>query len=427
MAPPRDAGEWGRLGPLLGELAGGDPAANAHAVAAVLEGALRGAGGEPAQQLAALAVLEALATNSSAFRHGCGTGPGSVTERLADAVREVAETPLSPRQSSKARKIFARKKPAPQEVSGRRSQSAKLVLQSFEARALQAHTRGTAAPFYEAFAQARPTARSWAAAAAASAAATPAPDPVSTPQAPLQVTPRMLPPSPEASKHGEASARKPEKGCADVLGRKESREGARSDRKGPGEPPGVPLAATASPRVRRGGYSSKAEAPAGKRARLVGSPRFSAEAVHEERSEAPKTEGIEDGGGTSERETAEAEGHAPANLSPAGAESVAPGEDLDALCRYLQALGGEAGRQPAPGSGAFRDNSDRAGRLKQLISERQRIRGALERLSGVLEALQSIESRARAARWAAAAGAQILSGTPSPRRGALAAACLENI
>lgn len=337
VAPPRAAEEWGRLGPLLGELAGEGGASNAHAVAAVLEGALRGERVEPAQQLAALAILEALATNSAAFRHGCGTGSGSATERLSAAVREVAEASISPRQSSKARKIFARKKPAPQEVFGRRSQSAHLVLQSFEARALQAHTRGTAAPFYEAFSQARPTARAWAAATA-------------------------------ATESPEVSVRHAGKGSAGVLGRTECRGG-----------------------------------------------------------EAPKSDGIEDGGATSKGEAAEAEGHAPANLSPAGGDTVVPAGEVDALCRYLQALGGEASRRPAPGLGAFRDESDRAGRLKQLISERQRIRGALERLSGVLDALQSIESRAGAVRWAAAAGAQILRGTPSPRRDALAAACLENI
>ena len=416
VAPPRAAEEWGRLGPLLGELAGGDPASNAHAVAAVLEGALRGERVEPAQQLAALAILEALATNSAAFRHGCGTGPGSATERLSAAVREVAEASISPRQSSKARKIFARKKPAPQEFFGRRSRSAHVVLQSFEARALQAHTRGTAAPFYEAFAQARPTARAWAAATAAAE-------------------------SPEASVHHTG------KGSADVLGRTECRAGEESGRKGRGKSSGAQQTATASPRMRQGGYPSNAESPAGKRPRLAGSPRFSAKAIHKERSEAPKSDGIEDGGATSEGETAEAEGHAPANLCPAGGDTVVPAGEVDALCRYLQALGGEASRRPAQGLGGFRDESDRAGRLKQLISERQRIRGALERLNGVLEALQSIESRAGAARWAAAAGAQILTGTssprrgalasgagtqslrgtPSPRRGTLAAACLENI
>ena len=49
------------------------------------------------------------------------------------------------------------------------------------------------------------------------------------------------------------------------------------------------------------------------------------------------------------------------------------------------------------------------------------------RLEGVLHALRSIESRAGAAKWAASAGALSLRDEPSPRRGALAAACLKSI
>ena len=118
----------------------------------------------------------------------------------------------------------------------------------------------------------------------------------------------------------------------------------------------------------------------------------------------------------------------PAPSAPSRSSSEEPGE-VDALCGYLRALstGGSSPRPVARSrlTGAAGDSS--AARLRLLLAERESIRGALGRLEGVLQALRSIESRAGAAKCAASVAEQTLRDTPSPRRSALAAACLKSI
>ena len=419
-APPRTPQDWERLGPLLVALAAGSSARDptpALAVASALDQALRVRDPEGCSvqreestsvQLAALALLEALATNSMAFRRGCGIGSGSATECLAAAVHSAAEaaTGLSglPR---KGRGLFSKKKS--QSVpggSGRVPQGARLVLQSFQARALQASSRGAADPFYEAFVTARPTARAWAVAAGAA---------VPEEETPSPFRERQSPSSPTSSLGGNLRGR--QESCPRIPA---------GDALPAGTPDLTPFGVSAP--APRGSEGREGHPEVGKG--LLGKDRAF---TGRTRSQNPSSSG-EDGGGTDRGKRARHRGPPLAEATPSApshskrSSSEEPGE-VDALCGYLRALS-SGGGSPRPVtrsklSGAAGDSS--AARLRLLLAERESIRGALGRLEGVLHALRSIESRAGAAKWAASVGEQTLRDAPSPRRGALAAACLKSI
>lgn len=331
-------------------------------------------GGDHASaRLAALALLEALATNSAAFRRGCGAGSGSASACLARAVFSAAEAARGPPDEGsprrgRGRRPFSKKRSQSMRGgkhggSGRVPRAARLVLQSFQARALQATSRGAAEPFYEAFVAARPTARAWAAAAGASV--------------------------PEE----EAPAPRPER--AALGGPANSLEGW-----APSPPPG-PSAPVS------GGDAEDGEGCPEEVAGLPGGVR-----AQTGRTGAAKTLASEEGD----------------TEAPSRSSSEEPGE-VEALCGYLRALstGGGSPRAAARWKLAGAAGGSSAARLRKLLAERESIRGALGRLEGVLHALRSIESRAGAAKWAASAGALSLRDEPSPRRGALAAACLKSI
>ena len=286
---------------------------------------------------------------------------------------------------------FSRKEADPG-GGARGSQGALIVLQSFQARALQAHSRGATEPFYEAFVAARPTARAWAMSAAeASQELSALAFPTVTHQVSAQDKPDIsirkngsgIVPVAPGSPVDEAA----KVALENSVGRVERRDGELCGR---GYPEGGPRASGSMdrPKTPREPKGEVEELQRGKQPRIRDS-------LTEDTAPSSSCSSVE-----------------------------GPGE-VDALCYYLQTLNAWGRTRTSPRPSVARD--DPGVRLRQLLTERESIRGALGRLGGMLEALRSIESRARAAKWAASVGAQSLSSAPSPRRGALATACLGKI